>query len=284
MFIVGLGRLGKCLAKQALASGEQVAALVRRESMCAGVTMKLGDLDDPETLVELPLKNRKIYYFAPPPNDGVCDTRMRHWLASLVSENRPEKIVYISTTGVYGDCQGRWVNEETSPQPGADRSRRRLDAEYVLRLWGVKNRVPVVVLRVSGIYGKDRLPVESIRRGRPVLRVEDAPFSNRIHEDDLLQACLAAMDRGLAGAIYNISDGQQTTMTDYFFAVADALGLPRPPEVDRIDAELQISPAMRSYLQESRRIDNSKMLNELKVVLRYPDLSQGLAALNHTVS
>ncbi len=279
MFIIGLGRLGKCLARHLLASGEQVMALVRQESECTGVTMILGDLDYPETLVGLPLKNRRVYYFAPPSNSGVCDTRMRHWLAGLAPEHLPEKIVYISTTGVYGDCQGRWVNEKTPPQPETDRSKRRLDAENVLRLWGMKNRVPIVVLRVSGIYGIDRLPVESIRNGCPVLRIEEAPFSNRIHEDDLLQVCLAAMDCGLAGAIYNVSDGQQTNMTDYFFAVADALGLPRPPEVGRIDAESQISPAMRSYLKESRRIDNRKMLNELRVVLRYPDLSQGLAAL-----
>ncbi len=284
MFIIGMGRLGRSLAQQRFASDKQVTALVRRESVCAGVTMKLGDLDHPETLVGLPLENKKLYYFAPPPDDGIFDTRMRHWLASLVPENLPEKIVYISTTGVYGDCQGRWVNEETSPQPGTDRSKRRLDAENVLRLWGVKNRVPVVVLRVAGIYGLDRLPIESLRNGRPVLRIEEAPFSNRIHEDDLLQVCLAAMDRGLAGAIYNVSDGQQTTMTEYFFAVADALGLPRPPQVSRFDAESQISPAMRSYLQESRRIDNSKILNELMVVLRYPELSQGLAALNHIAS
>lgn len=109
------------------------------------------------------------------------------------------------------------------------------------------------------------------------MRSGEAPFSNRIHEDDLLQVCLAAMDRGQAGVIYNVSDGQETTMTDYFFSVADALGLPRPPEVSRCDAESQFSPAMRSYLQESRRVDNRKMIHELKVVLRYPDLAYGLA-------
>ncbi|MCF6235135.1 MAG: SDR family oxidoreductase [Gammaproteobacteria bacterium] len=280
MFIIGLGKLGKCLAKQALASGVQVSALVRHVSECIGVTMILGDLDYPETLVGLPLKNRELYYFAPPPNGGVCDTRMRHWLVSLVSDNFPEKIVYISTTGVYGDCQGRWVNEEVSPKPGTDRSRRRLDAENMLRQWGVKNRVPVVVLRVSGIYGVNRLPVESLRKGRPVVRSEEAPFSNRIHEDDLLQVCLVAMKYGRTGAIYNVSDGQQTTMTDYFFAVADALGLPRPPEVSHCDAESQFSPAMRSYLQESRRIDNRKMIHELKIILRYPDLVHGLACFD----
>jgi len=126
----------------------------------------------------------------------------------------------------------------------------------------------------------NRLPVESLRKGRPVVRSEEAPFSNRIHEDDLLQVCLVAMKYGRTGAIYNVSDGQQTTMTDYFFAVADALGLPRPPEVSHCDAESQLFPGNALYLQESRRIDNRKMIHELKIILRYPDLVHGLACFD----
>jgi len=105
-----------------------------------------------------------------------------------------------------------------------------------------------------------------------------APWTNRIHVDDLVQVLLAAMQRGGNGEVYNVTDGQPGNMADYFNRVADVAGLPRPPIIDPGAADEQLSAGLRSYLAESRRIDNRKMLRELQVRLRYPTLEQGLQA------
>jgi nucleoside-diphosphate-sugar epimerase len=136
----------------------------------------------------------------------------------------------------------------------------------------------VVILRVPGIYAHDRLPIRRLREGLPVLAEADSPFTNRIHADDLARVCIAAMKRGRPGAAYNVSDGHPTTMTDYFNRVADCLGLPRPPVVDRSTARQALSPSMLSFLEESKRLDNRRMREELGVELIYPDLVAGLAA------
>jgi nucleoside-diphosphate-sugar epimerase len=152
--------------------------------------------------------------------------------------------------------------------------------------------VEIVILRVGGIYGPGRLPEKRIRNAVPVLRQELAPKTNRIHADDLARICFAAGKYGhdgeiynvsdgcdTDGEIYNVSDGCDTNMTEYFFQVAEHLGLPKPPTVDWEKAESTLSKGMLSYLRESRRIDNSKMLSELHINLKYPDLLSGLAGI-----
>lgn len=218
-----------------------------------------------------------LYYFAPPPGEGETDTRMENLLAALDVAALPARVIYLGTTGVYGDCAGAWITEEQPPAPHTSRGRRRLAAETALRAWGGAVGVPVVILRVPGIYGPGRLPVERLHRGSPVVREEESPFTNRIHADDLARVCAAAAERGAAG-VYNVSDGHPTTMTDYFNRVADLLGLPRPPVVSMEEARRTFSPAMLSYLEESRRLDNRKMREELGVELLYPDLDHGLPA------
>lgn len=238
-----------------------------------------GDLDQPASLAALNLADARVYYFAPPPAQGHSDPRMQHFLHALADKPWPRRVVYLSTTGVYGDCQGAWVTEDRPPQPTAARAQRRWDAEQQLQAFMVRTGVAVVILRVPGIYGPDRLPCERLQQRLPVLRTAEAPWSNRIHIDDLVQACLAAADRGTPGAVYNVADNEPTTMTDYFNRVADACGLPRPPQVSRADAAQQIDAGMRSYLEESRRIDNTRLRTELGVVLGYPSLTEGLAAV-----
>jgi nucleoside-diphosphate-sugar epimerase len=171
------------------------------------------------------------------------------------------------------------VTEASPVAPQTARGKRRLDAEQALLRWSEQQRVPVAILRVPGIYGPDRLPVERIRSGQPILREQDAPFTNRIHADDLAMICVVAAERAPAGAIYNVSDGQPGNMSQYFKDVADALGLPHPPEVSREEAEKVLSAGMLSYLNESRRISNQKILSQLGVQLKYPNLATGLAAL-----
>lgn len=283
VFIIGCGDIGRRVAKLWQAAGGSVSALARSAERAqsladSGITPVSGDLDRPDSLHDLPVKNSVLFYFAPPPGDGQGDPRVRATLAALTPSNWPTRIVYISTTGVYGDCQGAWVTEETPTHPRSTRGARRLDAETALLDWHRASGMPVVILRVPGIYGPGRLPLERIRQGTPVVREEEAPYSNRIHADDLARVCITAADRGRAGEIYNISDGQPTTMTDYFYRIADALDLPHPPAVSMDEARQQLTPGMVSFLEESRRIDNRKMREELGVELLYPGLESGLAA------
>jgi nucleoside-diphosphate-sugar epimerase len=184
--------------------------------------------------------------------------------------------VYISTSAVYGDCGGDWIDEECPLNPKSDRGKRRMAAEQVLEDWSQRTGVPVIILRVPGIYGPGRLPVERVRQGVPVLIPEESPYSNRIHADDLAAACVAASRRGQSGRAYNISDGHPTTMTDYFWRIADLHGLPRPPAISLAEARSVLTPAMLSFLEESKRLINRRMLDELRVKLQYPDLAQGL--------
>lgn len=283
VLIIGCGDVGRRVAAGERAAGETVTALVRSAYSAArldalGLHVTRGDLDNPQTLTGLPTRDARVYYFAPPPSSGTTDPRLRNFLATIAPSVLPARIVLISTSGVYGNCHGEWVAEERPPRPDTDRARRRLDAEQQLRAWGEAHAVPVVMLRVPGIYGPGRLPEKRLRGGESVLCEEESPWSNRVHIDDLTRACLAAGERGRPGAVYNISDGHPTTMTDYFNHVADALGMERPPQITLAQARTELSEGMRSYLAESKRLDNRRMREELGVEPRYPDLEQGLAA------
>jgi nucleoside-diphosphate-sugar epimerase len=201
---------------------------------------------------------------------------METFVSILNASRLPTRVVLISTTGVYGDCRGAWVTEDRPPNPQADRARRRLAAESSLRRWSEKSGVPIVILRVPGIYGRGYLPEARLRAGEPVLREEESPFSNRIHADDLARVCFIAGHHDNPGILYNVSDGHPTTMTDFFYRVADMLGIPRPPAITLEQARQQLGEGMLSYLAESKRIDNRRLREELGVELMYPDLIAGL--------
>lgn len=281
VFIVGCGYLGARVAALERAAGAAVAALARTADAAdrlraLGIAPVDGDLDRPAALGRPPFAGNDLYYFVSPPARGVTDPRVTACLSVLTEGNRPRRIVLLSTTGVYGDCQGAWVNEDRPPHPRADRARRRLDAETTLRGWSAKTGVPVVILRVAGLYGPGRLPVARLQSGEPVLREEESPWSNRIHVDDLAAACVAAMRRGQPGAVYIATDGHPSTLTDYFNRVADTLGIARPPPVSMAEARERLSEGLLSYLAESKRLDNRRLRQELGVELRYPDLASGL--------
>ena len=281
VFIAGCGDVGKRVAMLWLARGAVLAALVRSAESAArlsrlGIVPVRGDLGDPATLRGIPSRGAFLYYLAPPPEAGEADPMARAFLAALPPGEEPAKAVYMSTTAVYGDNRGAWVTEETPPAPATARGKRRLDAERAFFGWGRERGVPVVVLRVSGIYGPGRLPVEALRRGAPVVREGEAPWTNRIHADDLAAVCVAAMERGKDGRVYNVADGSPGTITQYYNAVAGLLGLPLPPAVSMGEARRLLGPAMLSYLSESRRLDARRMREELGVALRFPDLDAGL--------
>lgn len=282
VLIIGCGDIGLRLAE--LCRPASVTGVVRSEQSVArllarGIVPSILDLDSAIGAGQLPAASHELYYLAPPPPHGDSDPRVGAVCAALVGSNRPRKVVYLSTTAVYGDCNGRWIDETAPLRPGSARGRRRLDAERQWLGWGEAQGIPVVVLRVPGIYGPGRLPVDRLRQGLPVLAEQESPFTNRIHADDLARVCLLAMKRGCAGEAYNVSDGHPTSMCDYFNRIADALGIPRPPAVDRATAERELSASMLSFLNESKRIVNTKMCQDLGVRLRYPDLERGLAAL-----
>jgi nucleoside-diphosphate-sugar epimerase len=281
VLIIGCGDVGVRVARLEQAQGRAVAGLVRNEAgaerlLGFGVAPVMGDLDDAESLAALPAAGALLYYFAPPPGGGPWDTRMRNFCAAVSRDNAPAKVVYISTSGVYGDCGGAWVTEETPVNAQTSRAKRRLDAETVVIEWGGRLGVPVVILRVTGIYGPGRLPLARLREGHPVLREEESPPTNRIHADDLAAVCIAAAEKGTAGEIINVSDGQPGTMSQFFNTAADLLGVPRPPQVTMTEARRVMTPMMLSYLTETRRMDNRRMRERLGVTLRYPELESGL--------
>ena len=283
VLIIGCGDIGERVAQLERSQGRTVAGLARSEKsmrrlLAAGIQPITVDLDDPASLNNLPVKDAVVYYFAPPPGEGVTDPRMETFVSVMTPSNLPQRVVLISTTGVYGDCRGEWVTEVRPPNPQADRAWRRLAAETTLQRWSKTSGVPIVILRMPGIYGPGYLPEERLRSGEPVLREDESPFSNRIHADDLARICIAAARHVHPSLLYNVSDGHPTTMTDFFFRVADVLGIPRPPAISREEARHRLGPGMLSYLAESKRIDNRRMREELGVELMYPDLTAGLAS------
>ena len=280
--IVGCGYTGRRLAAALAARGEPVAATTRtRESADAlgvtGIHAEAVDLDGPGVRVPSPLAGSRVYYLAPPPAAGTTDPRMATFLAACSEYGQPARILYFSTTGVYGDCHGAWIDETREPCPAADRARRRWDAEEQLRAWRRQTGGQLVILRVAGIYGPGRLPLERLRRGLPLVAEAEAPFTNRIHVDDLVSVAKTAMDRAPDGAVYNACDGHPTTMNDYFNRVADLAGLARPPVVPLAEAPQALSAGMLSYVQESRRLSNRRLRDELGLTLRFPTLDEGLA-------
>jgi nucleoside-diphosphate-sugar epimerase len=247
----------------------------------AGFTTIVTAFDDVTTIAPLNLGSSILFYLVPPPGGGIFDSRARNFIAHIPETERPSKIVYMSATSVYGDAGGTVVTEETPALPDTAMGKRRLDAETAFREYGAARGIPVVILRVSGIYGPGRLPLMQISQGQPLLNEQESGPSNRIHADDLATICIAAAEKGMAGEIFNVSDGHPSSMTSYFNACADALGLPRQPQVPLEEARQVMSPLMFSYVSQSRVIDNRRMLERLDVTLHYATLAEGLAASIH---
>jgi nucleoside-diphosphate-sugar epimerase len=258
------------------------SAARRAELRAAGAVPLVGNLDDPASLGRLAGLADAVLHLAPPPGQGQDDPRTRALLRALVRSARPLRFVYASTTGVYGDCGGEWIDETRPPAPTTDRARRRVAAENAVRRAGKSGRMRVSVLRIPGIYALDRVggdPRERLRRGLPVLRREDDVHTNHIHADDLARACIAALTRGPPNRIVNVCDRSDLKMGDYFDLVADLAGLPRPKRIARAEAEQVLPPVSMSFMSESRRMTNRRLERELGVVLRYPTVAQGLAPL-----
>lgn len=280
LLIIGCGDLAMRLIPM-LTARYRVFALVRNPLYCAklrvlGVRPIVGDLDQRQSLTRLSGLAETVLHFAPPPASGECDSRTQHLLAALGQGILPRHLVYISTTGVYGDCGGAWVNETRPLNPQSARSRRRVAAEQQIRQWAARTGVSVQIVRAPGIYAAERLPLERLQQSLPAILAEQDSYSNHIHADDLATIVRATLRYGKPNRMYQASDGVEMKMGDYFDIVADAFGLPRPPRCSRAEVQLRVSPAMWSFMNESRRLSNQRMTQELKVKLTYPDVHSTL--------
>jgi nucleoside-diphosphate-sugar epimerase len=280
ILIVGCGDVGMRLIPL-LRSRFRVFALTSQserlsELRSAGVIPILGNLDSPQSLYRLKGLADIVVHLAPPPMQGSLDQRTRNLVAILPRHGR---LVYVSTTGVYGDCKGAYFDETRPVAPVNARAERRVDAERVLRRWARHHEGKLSILRVPGIYAADRLPLERLRQGTPALLDSDDVYTNHIHADDLAQIIALALFRAQPLRIYHTVDDSALKMGDYFDQVATAFKLPLPPRVPRAELSKQVSPMLLSFMSESRRLSNERMKTELGVRLRWPAVSDLLASL-----
>ena len=282
ILIAGCGYVGQRLAAR-LRDRFEITALVRSAETASalekqGVKAEVIDFDRVRANASIPerLDQEAIVYLTPPPHTGESDLRLDRFLHLAIVP--PKTFLYMSTTGVYGHTEGAFVDESTPLNPLTDRARRRVSAEEMTRVWCHERRVRRVVLRVPGIYGPGRLPLERLKNREPMVRIEDAGITNRIHVDDLVSACEAAIVNKEARGVYNVTDGNAVSSTEFTDKVAHIVGLPPPPKVSMVEAQLTFSPERLSFLNESRRVGNERMLKHLGVKLRYADIEAGIRA------
>jgi nucleoside-diphosphate-sugar epimerase len=290
VLIVGCGDVGLRVARTLRARVRLFALTsspMRAQSLRdAGLTPLAGDLDRASTLLRLAGLATRVVHLAPPAGEASAswwrDLRTTALLRALQRRSTPRAMLYASTSGVYGDCGGERVSEARPPKPRTPRAQRRADAERAMRHFGRAAHVRTSIIRVPGIYAADRqggTPRDRLLKGTPVLQAADDVYTNHIHADDLARALIAAMWRGKPQRTYNINDDSTLKMGDYFDLAADIYGLPRPPRVPRGTAQDQLPLVLLSFMDESRRLCNARMKRELRVVLRYPTVAHGLAAL-----
>ncbi len=275
--IVGCGYTGLRLAARFLESGSRVRGFATRpqslEQIAAiGAEALALDLDGPIGSIDF---GGQLLYYSVPPARQAGDPRLTRLLDAIAGT--PKRLIYLSTTGVYGDHGGDRVDEDTPPSPLTERAARRLAAESAVRTWSEARGVSWCLLRIPGIYGPGRLPLDRLRQGVPAIVPEEAGPGNRIHVDDLVSACVSAGQAKAADRrIYNVTDGSEESATAFLLRVARISRLPAPPLISRADAMRELSPAARSFLAESRRVDNRRLLQELGVTLKYGDLDAGI--------
>lgn len=288
--IIGCGYIGKRIAQRLQQQNRTVKCYVATQASqdeCADLGLDVQRFNLDVAGLELPESTKPdfassvLMYLVPPPRSGQVDTRMTHFIDYLQSCEKStgqpaQKIVLICTTGIYGDCDGEWIDESRAPNPQADRACRRLDAETQLQAYCAQHDIDCIVFRVPGIYAMDKLPLKRITSGEPIVRAEDSGYTNRIHADDLAAFCVEAMSEPVATGVYNCCDGNPSTMNDYFIRVAEVMDLPAPPQISLQQAQAELSAGMLSYLAESKRISNEKLRRHFKTEFKYPDLQAGL--------
>lgn len=292
VLVVGCGDVGM-RAASLLAGRVRLLALTSSPQRCgalraAGITPLVGNLDDVASVRRLAGLAQRVLHLAPPPSEQgpawTTDPRTRALVRVLSRRAQPRSLVYGSTSGVYGDCGGDWINETRAVQPHTARATRRVHAEASVRAYGQRTGVACTVLRIPGIYAPDRAggtPRDRLLRGTPVLQAADDVYTNHIHADDLARACVLALWRGSGQRNINVCDDTELKMGDYFDLAADLYGLPRPARLPRHQAQAQLPVMLLSFMSESRRLINLRMKTELGLALRYPTVREGLVASDH---
>ena len=285
MLIVGCGDVGMRVAGLLNASSRLIALTSSSQRLLAfqhkGITPLLGDLDQPQTLRRLAGVATHVVHMAPPPLEGQTDPRTRALVLALRLRSLPSVLVYGSTTGVYGDCDGAWIDETHRLQPQSARAKRRVDAQDWVNFLGKSGYPRTQVLRIPGIYALDReggTPRERLLRGTPVLQAQEDVYTNHIHADDLARATVLALWRGKPLRTMNVCDNTDMKMGDYMDSAAALWGLSQPKRISREQAMVELSPMVMSFLNESRRIHAKRMTQELGLRLRYPTVMDGLKA------
>jgi nucleoside-diphosphate-sugar epimerase len=286
VLLVGFGDVAARVAR-VLHSRYRLLGVVRRPELQSrlresGVRPLLADLDHARTLTRLAGLADTIIHLAPPSAEGVRDLRTVNLLAALSQAAiLPKRLIYIGTTGVYGDTKGQKVSELARPNPQSARAIRRLDAEVALRRFARRTGVRLVILRVPGIYAEDRLPIARLQSATPAIHAAEDSYTNHIHADDLAQVIAAFVTQTpAAGRVVNVCDDSDLKMGDYFDRVADHYGLPRPPRLTRGEVEQKVSPMLWSFMRESRRLSNHRLKAECRYRLRFPTVDAFLAANN----
>ncbi len=281
--LLGCGDIGLRIATK-LDQTETRYGLIRRAEQIDtlkqyGIEPILWDLDQPAPLclpAELNDGSVRVFYSIPPDRNSLTDNRIARAIAAF--KTPPANWVYLSTSGVYGDRQGNWVTETSEVSPLTDRAKRRVSAEQQLMYWHQQENTAVVILRVPGIYGPGRLPITKLKNRQPIITPEESPYTNLIHAEDLAIASICAANRGKPGQIYNVSDGHPVKTSEYYLAVANTCELAAPPMISMAEAQHRFDANRLSFLNESRRLDVSKMQQELQPTLKFENLQEGLRA------
>jgi len=289
ILVIGYGQLGHTLCKQHLKLGHQVITVSRQHHNSLSdqhqhLSFDLDSLDTLDISEHIAESIDALYYLAPPNPGGITDKRLQGFLASH-SQLHIKHLIYISTSGVYGHSNGHWITELTPVSPSADRAKRRLDAEQQLTRYALQSNTALTILRCAAIYSSITVNKERISgNNKPVIRADQAPFTNRIHITDLTEVCIKAMTKPPVDVeIYNVSDGKPSTTTEHAWLLSDLAGVARNREIDLKEAAQYYSPAYLSYLHESKRLDTTKLLTELSPDFLYRDCRQGiLQCLNHS--
>ncbi len=282
LLIIGCGDVGQRMLPILVKSHKVYVLTSQTEKLPlfrqAGAHPLFGNLDDQSTLHRLSQIADTVIHLAPPNPNGTTDLRTKSLIQALSKGRRVKRFIYISTTGVYGDCGGQLISETQAVQPQNLRAVRRVDAERQLRAWAIKLGVSVVILRVPGIYAGNRLPVDRLQKGTPALLESEDVFTNHIHADDLARLTILSMYRASSQRVINACDNSDLKMADYFDLVADKMNLPRPPRVDKETLKTMVSPQLLSFMQESRRISNAR-LQEIGFQFLYPTVQDFLEQL-----
>ena len=274
--IIGLGYVGQHLVDRLSVLKKTPKVYSRRLTTQSNYqTLDLDQMTQPA----ITTADSTLFYTVPPnsqASNAQQDQRIRHLLTLL--DAPPRHIIYYSTSGVYGDCQGRWIDEHQFPQPQNPRHYRRLDAEQQLSDYCHQHHVALTILRVGGIYGSGRLPLKMVEKQQSIIQPEQAPWINYIHIDDLIEVSYLCSQRTEGIEIYNVADGNPQPMGSLQRLLTQAIHHTEPPMIPFDEAYAQASPMLKTFMSSSKRLKIDKLRQQLNFQPHYSSVQQGVDA------